>query len=127
MPAVITTVWPVVILVLSRMMSVPDVPTVRPEITVVSLLSVMIALAAVPVSVADELMSGSKSKVKTPAEDVPDGSVKVTVAKILLDIVMLIVSLSYKFNAHKIQIQNYCNFQMVTSSCKLCKLNRATE
>jgi hypothetical protein len=79
---VICTVWPELIEVLSRMISVPDVPTVSPVITSASAEVRILAAAAVPVASAVSDF-GKPEKVKTPPDAVPQGSFNVIVARIL--------------------------------------------
>src|SRR5574340_1016574 len=68
-------------LTLSRLMSDPDVPTVRPVIISVLLLSRILAAAAVPVASADVSDFGNPDNVNTPPDAAAaDGSFSVIVA-----------------------------------------------
>ena len=78
--AVMVTVWPAVILTLSRMISEADVPTVRPVIMSVLLLSLILAAAAVPVLSA-EVSECGMVRVRTAPVAVPQGSVNGMVAR----------------------------------------------
>ena len=69
-PLVSVTVWPEEIEVELIVMSVPEVPTVRPDTITVPELSRSSALAAVPVAEADAVTPEAFS-VSTPPETVP--------------------------------------------------------
>lgn len=79
----IVTVWPAVILVLVKLISDPDVPTVSPvTISVPSVAVLILAAAAVPVLAALVSDFGKPEKVSTPLDAVPAVEFRVMVAKI---------------------------------------------
>jgi hypothetical protein len=82
-PLVIVTVWPVVILVLFKIISALPVPTVRPVILDAPALFWITAIAAVPVPVATALRAlGDVANVRTAPDTVPHVVLKLIVTNV---------------------------------------------